>query len=632
MSTSGLPPGALITSINGKRCTAIPRSGSGSAVQATATTTAQITNLANTALADTIQTSQTDSSITASTADVLSANSQQGAPAAQATAQGTALPDVTASPDVTIGSTLVTDSPAAATPPFTTIGTAQASTGNAAAEATDSGSSTNSAVSAVPSPNSNAVQSTVAVAGGVIGGVVAISVVAFFVWWWRRRVLKKRRSTLLTPLDLDPRLGRRDEKGEYVINRGSIGPTPMSEKLKAAVGYNMKKVRGRLSRIVTRSNAGSQSNVNLDRGNSQFMEPAVSDSTHSRANSSALLSGGGAKVTSTKDRFVDWWTRLTADMKFNWRLREKDNNFDNVPTQTRNITNEKMGAAMSSGQPDFLTLLSMDDRELDQEAQRRRASISRRNGGSAGSAEHFLGGLSLNLGENPFSDVNALPHTSAKPPPLVVSQPNNPFSDANAIRDPPPPAMPRGNYVADIRRSRGQSDSNTRGRQPSTIYARDSVASVESFGTRRNKFRSDPFDLERPELLGNNKNSITSSTAGTAGSSGSGSRVSRPAGAHMRSESFTSKYSSGISLGDWSDPGPDVGPAAGAAAAAARWPEPRESPTQGWRDRLERGAAANANANGQQQQGSGGGGGGIGVRRSHSGASQASQTSVGKAI
>ncbi|KAK3384778.1 hypothetical protein B0H63DRAFT_170398 [Podospora didyma] len=533
--------------------------------------------------ASVIRSSQADNSITAIAAETQAASS----PAA------TALSDVSGAP--------VLSESAAATPLFTIIGTAQASSdGNGAAQPTGS-RSTNSAVSTVPNPNSNAVQSTVAVAGGVIGGVVAISLVAFIVWWWRRKLIRRRRSTLLTPLDAAD-FGR-GEKGGYVINRGSIGPTPMGEKFKAALGYNMKKIRTRMTKSSTPS-------VNLDRGNSQFMDPV---STHSRANSSALADG--AEVT-TKDRFMDWWTRLTADMHFNWRLRSDTGREATLPPAvSSNEKRTKLGS-----QPDFLTLLSMDDRELDREAQRRRGSISRKNGGSAGSGDGFLGGLNLNFGgpnDNPFSDANALAHQSAQPAPLVVSQPSNPFSDANAIRDPPAAAKP-ASYVVDMRRSRGQSVSSNTTRQPSALYNnRDSVGSVGSFTTHRNKFRSDPFDLERPELLAGAraaKNSITSSTAGTAGSEVRSSRMTgageprRPAGARTRTESFSSKYSSGVSMGDWSDPGPDVGP------AASRWdgPEPRQSPTQGWRNRLER--EASAAGNGEKRQSGG------------------SQKSVGKAI
>jgi hypothetical protein len=402
------------------------------------------------------------------------------------------------------------------------------------------------------------------------------------------------------------------EKGSYEINRSSIGPTPVAEKVRNAIGYNVKMIRGRVSRIVTRNNSTSSPSVNMNRGNSQFMDPV---STHSRANSSALSGGSGADVTS-KDRFLDWWSRLTADVNFNWRLRNKDPKTTGISSRSMNEKTTSTG----SSQPDFLTLLGMDERELDREAQRRRASVARK-AGSAGSADHFLGGLNLSFSGNnnnsspddPFNDANALPRNSAKPGPLVVSQANNPFSDANAIRNPAGPKPTT--YVADMRRSRNQSIGGGGGGNnwPAPAGAggyRESVASVESYATRRNnKFRSDPFDLERPELLASArqaKASMSSSTAGTAGSSSSDwpaaggpprdSRLSggvgtggirRPPGAHQRSDSFSSKYSSGVSMGDWSDPGPDVGP----AAARKDGPEARESPTQAWRNRIERDAA-----------------------------------------
>jgi hypothetical protein len=418
------------------------------------------------------------------------------------------------------------------------------------------------------------------VAGGVIGGVVAISILAFFIWWWRRKLHRKRRSTLLTPLDAVPSFDR-NEKGGYIITRGSIGPTPVAENVKNVLGQNFRRFQGHLRN----KTGGSAPSVNLDRGTSQFMDPK---GTRGPANSGIV----GSRVT-TKDRFTDWWSRLTADMTFNWRLRAKPVATGNM---TAGITQEKTPAV--GAQPDFLTLLNMDDRELDREAQRRRASISRKNG-----SDGFLGGLNLNFGsspgDNPFSDTNAIAHTSAKPAPLAIGggQPLNPFSDANAIRDATMPPPKPSTYVADIRRSRGHSVSTSR--QPSTLYYytnRDSIYSAVGGGRGsvgagdddsnnfRNKFRSDPFDLER--TISNNKNggSVTSSTAGVAGSEASEAvPVRRPPGAHRaRADSFTSKYSSGISLGDgWSDPGPDVGP-------AARSDRDRASPTQEWRERLER--------------------------------------------
>ncbi|KAK0610465.1 hypothetical protein B0T17DRAFT_114738 [Bombardia bombarda] len=611
------------TTINGKVCILRPRSTSGVGQTPTGTLTTP-TGAPNGPLQEKIETAASpaetgsSSSTTSTTDGVLSSSSSSP-------------PDTTSSPAL---STSVQ-------PSFlTSILSTQTSTSSVAAEATTGTSSTNSAVSAVANPNTNAVQSTVAVAGGVIGGVVAISIVAFFVWWWRRRVVKRRRSTLLTPLDTSPSYDRRNEKGSYVFSRSSIGPTTAGEKLKAALGYNARRIRGNMNHLV------SKSNVNLNRGNSQFMDPV---STHSRANSSAL--GDGTQVT-TKDRFVDWWTRLTADMNFNWRLRDKNADRERLPAM--GSAREKRQPTAVGAQPDFLTLLSMDDRELDREAQRRAAGIARKNG-SAGSTDHFLNGLNLNFsnsagGDNPFSDANALAHASAQPAPLVVNQANNnnnsnnvnPFSDANAIRDPPPALGKPGTYVSDMRRSRGQSvSSNTAAaprRETSALYStRDSSISEEgsSIPGRRNKFRSDPFDLERPVLLMAGardapSSSGSSSTAGTAGSSdvrgssqmgggGGGAgivkagSVRRPPGARTRHDSFTSKYSSGISMGDWSDPGPDVGPAASRVDGP---PEPRESPTQNWRERRER-EMAQAAALGQ------GPGQGQGVGR---------QKSVGRAI
>lgn len=219
-----------------------------------------------------------------------------------------------------------------------------------------------------------------------------------------------------------------------------------------------------------------------------------------------------------------------------------------------------------TNKPDFLTLLNMDDKELDREAIRER--LSRTRGGSEGSG---ISGLGLNFSEDPFSDANALIAKHPKAAPLVVSGANDPFSDANAIAAPAVPPKP-STYVQDIRRSRGgsldastinldkalynpQGGAATQAGAASTYYSsRDSqasIASFESFATKRNKFRSDPFDLE--PLSAQVSNSLPNI-------------LTRPTAAHTRHISdASSKYSSGFSaagsLQDWSDPGPDVGPA-----------------------------------------------------------------------
>lgn len=530
----------------------------------------------------------------------------------------------------------VTDLPSLAAAPtesaalVTTIGFDPGSpAGDAAAAtgATDNGP----AISLVPQqPQAQAGTPTIIIAGSVIGGVALVSIIGFLLWYWRKRVIKKRRSTLLTPLSTDPRtfggagaISSSGEKGNFTIDRGSLGPTPRSEKMRAALGYNFKRLRGNLSVAFSRGSNGTPS-VNMNRGTSQFMDGGAIPQ-HNR-NDSGLSGGAVSKASirsdvTTKDRFMDWWGRLTADARFNWRVRNERGGDGADPFAAARDMKERKAAL--STQPDFLTLLSMDDREVEREQRRR---LSKNRPGSAGSnnattrpppsrsgpspTPPFLGGLGLNFDrDDPFSDINAIrPHDSAKVAPLQVSKSDNPFSDANAITAPLATASKGGpaNYVANVRRSRGQSTGGGAGgsgnRPPSnsgttyrldSIYNRESVNSVDSFQARRNKFRSDPFDLDRPELLsssgGSSRQKVTSSNVSTAGdstaprlssnTSGSGGNANANNGLgernlrRTRADSFTSKYSSGISMGDWSDPGPDVGP------AASRW----DSPTEGWR-------------------------------------------------
>ncbi|KAF4805952.1 hypothetical protein CGCSCA5_v014888 [Colletotrichum siamense] len=483
--------------------------------------------------------------------------------------------------------------PAPAAPTVLNPGTAAGEAGAGA------GNGNNAPASSQPSSQgsnrSGGVATPVVIASSVVGAAAVIGLLGFLLWFWRKRWLRKRRSTLLTPLSTDPSF-RTGEK--FVIDRGSLGPTPRTAKLKAALGYNFNRFRGQVGGLVSRNRDSSSTG-----GRSQFMNI----SQHSRSSSSMSNHGGPRDVVTTKDRMKDWWERLRADMKFNWRLRGDKNAEKDPFAASRDIKERK---AATGGQPDFLTLLGMDEREVEREAQRRRLS---RGKGSAGSGDHFLGGLGLNFDNasaNPFSDINALPHDSAKPAPLAVanSSSNNPFSDSNAISAPAAAVKPPTTYVADVRRSRGTSVGGNTTRPPSgstfsprldSMY-RDSMQSVESFSTRRNKFRSDPFDLERPELLGN-RSTPASSNYSQAG--GGPPRV--PGSAHTRSDSFSSKYSSGLSMDGWSDPGPDVGPSGGPAAYRYE----AESPVAGYRP-------------GEQRK----------PGRRPSQTSQGSQQSVGKAL
>ncbi|KAI1370998.1 hypothetical protein F4677DRAFT_436849 [Hypoxylon crocopeplum] len=423
--------------------------------------------------------------------------------------------------------------------------------------------------------NAITTEQTIAIAVGVIGGVVVISLIAFIIWLWRKRKMQERRSTLLTPLSPGATF-RPDEKGPYFISRTSVGPTPLSEKLWAVVGMKYRRLRGRVNDIVARSSSPTPS-VNLDRGNSQYGSP---DGVHSRNNSNA---GAIVGSTTTKGRFVDWWGRLAEDGNFNWRLRHESKG-DPISSDSLAGTRSpnESGRLKIGSQPDFLSLLGMDNKQLEREAARGRGSVSsnhQRRSISVGNEQHFLGGLGLNF-DDPFSDVNAIGNSTTKATtPLAVSAVNNPFSDANAIRA-PSTAVNGGltTYVQNVRRSRGHSvhvaagavsrQASIAGDRMNSVY-RESNASVDTIGTRRNKFRSDPFDLDRPDLFESANSSIVAVAGGASRASRSSRSVgglpSTPQPAHMRSESFTSKYSSGISgmsMGEWSDPGPDVGPAA----------------------------------------------------------------------
>ncbi|KAI1463553.1 uncharacterized protein F4812DRAFT_243578 [Daldinia caldariorum] len=366
---------------------------------------------------------------------------------------------------------------------------------------------------------------TVAIAAGVVGGVIAISLIAFIIWFWRKRKAQGRRSTMLTSMSPIAEY-RGNEKEPYLISRRSLGPTPLPQKLWATVGAKYRRLRGRVGYIVTRSGSPSPS-VNLDRGNSQFGLP---EPIHSRNTSNT-------GPTTNNGRPVDWWSRLAEDENSNWQIRgEPENN----------------GPAFG-----FRPEREMGSVQGDANGNRRRSV-------SVGGEQHFLGGIGLDLDSaDPFSDMNVIGNNAAKTTSPVVSAVNNPFSDSNAIRA--PSGVVNGGiatYVQNARHSRGHSVNVSISRQTSNASYRTSVGTV---GTRRNRFRSDPFDLDRPDLL-RSANSSMDATAGWASRASRSSNYTEsvpsiPQQAHMRSESFTSKYSSGVSSMGWGDPGPDVGPA-----------------------------------------------------------------------
>ncbi|KAH8595214.1 hypothetical protein B0O99DRAFT_161886 [Bisporella sp. PMI_857] len=450
-------------------------------------------------------------------------------------------------------------------------------------------------------------QSHTVVVGSIVAGVAVIGIIGALLWFCRRR-RRNRRGSLLTPLGPPP-----GEKSYYEIDNSSVGPTNRGVKLKAGLGYQADRIANGFSgfkagvvgfgsslksKIVPeRSDTPS---VNLNRGNSQFLDGPIPQ--HSRNNS--VLSNS-PKLTA-KDRFDNWWDRFFDNVIFGWRSRTRKEPYD--PFAAARSMSEKQAAG--SAATDFAALLPTE-RELQLQAERRRASLS--------NTGLNLGSLGLDFSSlDPFADP--LPSKQQNSSNQVPQ--TNPFADP--IAQPQPSIQKPRTYVANIRRSRGLSvdDANNNksaytltsaayrppstaahSRYPSTVAPsrdsyRDTVFSTFSSNVRKGKGRSDPFDLERPELwrpiqqppvpvdnrtstrpraasmaardstdyhnslLPNplRMTSVRGTPTGPIDSNGAQPRIISVAQPRINSAS-SSKYSSGMSgLGDWGDPGPDLGP------------------------------------------------------------------------
>ncbi len=454
----------------------------------------------------------------------------------------------------------------------------------------------------VTEASSNNTRMTVAVAGGVVGGLALLSLAAFLIFFLRRRSKRRRRSTMLTSMFGDPNYRRREKQGAYTIDRTSLGPTPVSEKVKGSIVSGYKRARGRFSNIVHSRSDSPRPTVDLDRGTSQFGPPlSAASSLPSRSSSRADYDDADPTL---KERFFGWWGRLGRSGP------PKSSRADNDPfaaagRSIRRVSRERVDPPKNA-QPDFLTLLKMDEEAAVATAaqetgpgSRNGADGNQKRRSTIAGQEHFLGGLGLDfesaIGNSPFSDANAIKHDSsdagssvrhdsATIPPLALAKGDNadnannsnPFSDSHAITGGAggPPMLPLSNsnngggpatYVQDLRRSRGRSintnnvatmattkrmtrDSNTN--YPFNNNNRTSGMSDDSVDMyRRNtKFRSDPFDLDRPELFSSSSSSLAASR-GRPGSRTSGGSVTAGPGIARGNSQRSGRFTGGVGVG-----------------------------------------------------------------------------------
>ncbi|OBT84541.1 hypothetical protein VE02_06779 [Pseudogymnoascus sp. 03VT05] len=423
--------------------------------------------------------------------------------------------------------------------------------------------------------------------GSIIGGLSLIALLGCLWLYFMRR--RRRRDTLLAPLWVQ------SEKGPpvayYEIDKASVGPTSFSSKWKAKATSRYHGVVGGFTALSSKMGHKPSPSVNLNRGNSQFLAPSFS--THSRSSS---VSHPPTALT-RRERARYWWDRLTADAVFNWALSRhtKPTTADPPSHFTRS---RSASPSLRHPSQDLTQYLASKDREM------------RDAGAAAGLPPDHRRSISLppptrsreDLGDgslgidfsdpgNPFSDPTPAALTAA-----TRTLGPNPFADpatAAAGVSRPQPSVGT-TYVADVRRSRGQSFSTPR--HPSIRTSRersrdrDTMLSSATTNTRRGKGRSDPFDLERPELLrgvgAGTRGSVLSDVQELPSSAGSslkggvagvgGHKMGGVAaggekvlGVGLNYESWTSRYSRGSSAGfsDWGDPGPDLGPRGGYGGA-----------------------------------------------------------------
>ncbi|RGP78522.1 hypothetical protein FLONG3_3338 [Fusarium longipes] len=334
------------------------------------------------------------------------------------------------------------------------------------------------------------------VVGSVLGSILGISMLVLVIFWLlRRRKLQRRRSTLLTPLGTRPGAPQGNLM-KYEIDNQSLGPTPRSAKVAAAMSANAKKFSQRL-----RQSMSDASHLNMSRGNSQFGPENQTMSTaraHSRASS-----------TPGQQPQNGWWSQLIEES-------------------------------------------SVKDLPVAAPIMQQQAYDGRRT-----------------PSPNPFSDANSSvagppapyreyshsvpPHGSMVPLPLHPAQEEDPFADGDSIMSPELARQSPTIYGGPGRRS----PTISRNLTPQSTGDNMHLKPQEVW---RGKVHSNPFDLELdsrvvPSMYGNiqqvPRHTVASSFYSTTNATNNNNNQ-QYASRQSRADSFTSKYTSGVSsISEW---------------------------------------------------------------------------------
>ncbi|EKD15085.1 uncharacterized protein L3040_003714 [Drepanopeziza brunnea f. sp. 'multigermtubi'] len=421
--------------------------------------------------------------------------------------------------------------------------------------------------------------------GGVVGALWMIALITFLFWFLRKG--KERRESLLTPLNICRRSPFYDEEGASPV------PTGRVSKWRTEIGYRTDRARNVSSDLVGNLSAFGASlrskvsrdksdapNVNLNRGNSQFIDGPIPQC--STINSALSATAAHAIV---KKKVTDGWERLRNGGLFFWRKKVE-------PADPFAIARSEKHARGSNSSPDFNRFPGIDHSGLQRQAEHRRVSLTHQSP-TLPQLGHL--GPKPKASEAPF--VGPRPTASRHSPtgsakfklfPDPMPKPTNLYSD-------PPPktplkaAIPNLNtYMSDVVRSRDQSiDAVTPSsnhatattpmyHSPSTISSppasrdsyRDTVSKNFSENVRKGKGGPDPFDLERAELWKPKEltsSNLYSSPLGTSKGphAHNNNEITNNGSAYAQYRQWKpsaalSKYSSGMF--GWGDPGPGMAP------------------------------------------------------------------------